>query len=83
MVDVFCCFITGICRFVWLTSYYRHGHNSELLKFIKKSASDSLNLVWHWFDTSERSKLSMSHSPQWPSIPAEHRKTPCNEKRRK
>ena len=75
MFDVFCCFITAICRFVCLTSCYRDGHNSELLKFTKKTGSDSLNLVWHHFDTSERSKLSMSRSLQWPSIPAEHRKT--------
>ena len=34
--DVFCYFITKICVFFWLTTYYRHGHNLVLLKFTIK-----------------------------------------------
>lgn len=46
-VNVFCCcFITGICRFVWLTTYYRHGHNPKLLKFTKKQP-EIVGLVWY------------------------------------
>ena len=28
---VFFCFIIGICMFFWLSTYYRHGHNQELM----------------------------------------------------
>ena len=50
---VFCCFITGICVFFWLTTYYRHGFN--LVLFTTKQLDSKVILsgigsipAWDW-----------------------------------
>ena len=47
----FCCYITGILVFFWLTTYYRQGHNLDLLKFTTKQVNSScLALDWSQYE---------------------------------